>query len=90
MEFPVFINGRKNREFDFTQYEVKSLHESCWLDNWYKSTQDINFSIPIAVGLAALLRSKYKDISTDDIYNKIDSMLVSKKSTNTEGKNTVK
>ncbi|MCK9440912.1 MAG: S8 family serine peptidase [Methanothrix sp.] len=77
---PVFINGRKNKDFDFTQYEVNELHESCWIDNWYKSTDEINFSIPIAVGLASLIRSKFKNISTDDVYNKIDSILVSKKS----------
>lgn len=85
---PVFIKDRKNKDFDFTKYEVKKLHESCWLDNWYKSIEDINFSIPIAVGLACLIRSKFKNISTDDVYNKIDSILVSKKSTSNRAKKT--
>lgn len=87
---PVFINGRKNKEYDFTKYEVKKLHESCWIDNWYKSTDDINFSIPIAVGLATLIRTKFKNISVDEVYNRIDSILTPKKSTTNRSKKTKK
>ena len=85
---PVFINARKNGDYDFTLYEAKKNHESCWLDNWYKSTTDIDLSIPISVGIAALIRSKFKDISTDEVYNKLDSVLVAKKSSSNRPKNT--
>jgi hypothetical protein len=76
---PVFINGRKNKEYDFTKYEVTTLHESLWLDNWYKSIEGIDPSLSIAVGLAAIIKGSNPNISTDEVYSKIDTILFPKK-----------
>lgn len=77
---PVFINDRKNDKYDFTKYETDILHESCWIDNWYKGAENIDSSLPIATGLAALIKGKYPNFSTDEIYNRIDNILFPKKS----------
>lgn len=78
---PVFILGRKNGKYDFNKYVTESENCSCWLDNWYKKAENIDSSLPIAVGLSILLKEKNPNLTTDELYSKIDSFLFNKIST---------
>jgi len=75
---PVFINDRKNGDFDFNKFDSDFQNNSCWLDNWYKKAECIDNSLAIAVGLAVLIKEKFIDIKADEIYSKIDAILFPK------------
>jgi subtilisin family serine protease len=79
---PVFISGHKNKNYDFTCYESNNpLNSSCWIDNLYKTVENTDYSLAVATGLAALLKGKNNNLSVDEIYSEIDSILFPKKQT---------
>lgn len=78
-KIPVFILGKKNGKYDFNKYVTDFDNNSCWIDNWYKRAENIDSSLPIAVGLAVLIKEKYPDLTVDELYSKIDSYLFPKK-----------
>ena len=77
---PIFINDRKNGDFDFNKFDSEFANNSCWVDNWYKKAECINNSLAIAAGLAVLIKQKIIDIKTDDLYSEINNILFPKDS----------
>lgn len=83
-KIPVFILGKKNGKYDFNKYVTEFENCSCWIDNWYKKAENIDNSLAIAVGLSVLLKEKNPDLTTDELYSKIDSLLFPKDESKTE------
>jgi subtilisin family serine protease len=75
---PIFINEKKNGEFDFNKFDSDFANNSCWVDNWYKKAECIENPLAIAAGLAILIKEKFIDIPTDELYSSIDAILFPK------------